>query len=83
MSNVNDKNKRNDIANAQDEHYRGQIKQQEAKSDAASAEMRAIRDGTSTSSREYNQVRRDYHRAEANKTNLTRDKNNFDEAFRG
>ncbi|KAL5482373.1 hypothetical protein ACEPAI_8967 [Sanghuangporus weigelae] len=82
-SNVNDKNKRGAIADAQGEYYSGQIKKQQSSSDSASAEMRGIRDGTSNSSRDYNQPRREYYRAEANKTNLTRDKDNFDKAFRG
>ncbi|KAL5501853.1 hypothetical protein ACEPAH_9114 [Sanghuangporus vaninii] len=82
MSNVNDKDKRNQIADSQNEYYRGQIKHQQSKSDSASAEMRGIRDGTSNSSREYNQARRDYYRAEGNKSSLSRDKDNFDKAFR-
>ncbi|KAL5519804.1 hypothetical protein ACEPAG_1464 [Sanghuangporus baumii] len=81
-SHKNDQSKRNQIADAQSEYYGGEIRKEKKKSDAASAEMRGIRDGSSTSSREYNQPRRDYYRAEANKSSLTKDKNNFDKAFR-
>ena len=70
------------IADAQYEHYSGEIKKQQKKSDTASSEMRAIRDGTSTGTREYNQVRRDYYRSEANKGSLKTDRTSFDRAFR-
>ena len=79
---------RNRIADAQSEHYRGEIEKEQRKSDDASKRLTDLRNtgsrDASTGARTpaYRQASKDYHHAERKKDNLTRDKDNFDKAFR-